>query len=450
MNNRRIQFIIIYLVLYAAVLFLGPRLFPNLFSQQQRNAPSPAQITQKIQTLRDQAAKAEQDAQNTQLSLSDRAKKWDDALRDYREIEHLGGKTAAAIDAKFQQGRVFEERARSDTRNTGDYDQAERIYKDLARHHPSDRATITINGEASPVVVGQYAQDRLDVVLRERDLRSRHNVLYRVLDFFVMLTGRIPGFSYWFALLLITILIKLILFPFTKRQFKNMADMQRIAPKMKEMQEKLKGRPADEINRKVMALYKEEGVNPAAGCVPLIAQMVALIPLYQMIRMYEYRFRGGYFLWIGSSLSHQHPQWIATSLAMPDIILLVLYCISMALTSKLQPPAADPQQAQMQKTMTYFMPVIFGAMTWNFAWPSAFTFYWLVLNLISTAQQWHILKNVHPVAATAPSAAGALPPNSGSSKRGGPGGNGRNGGNGSRPVKPSGSRSGGAKKSSRR
>src|SRR5439155_27103378 len=120
---------------------------------------------------------------------------------------------------------------------------------------------------------------------------GRHNPLYRVLDLFVVLTGRIQGFSYWFALLLITILIKLILFPFTKRQFKNMADMQRIAPKMKEMQEKLKGRPADEINRKVMALYKEEGVNPAAGCVPMVAQMLVLIALYSMIRMYEYQFR---------------------------------------------------------------------------------------------------------------------------------------------------------------
>jgi YidC/Oxa1 family membrane protein insertase len=225
-----------------------------------------------------------------------------------------------------------------------------------------------------------------------------------------------------------------------------MADMQRLAPKMKEMQEKMKGRPADEINRKVMALYKEEGVNPAAGCVPLIAQMVALIPLYQMIRAYEYQFREGYFFWIGSPWSHQHPQWLATSLAVPDVILLVLYCISMVLTSKLQPPATDPQQAQMQKMMTYFMPIFFGWMTWSWAWPSAFTFYWLVLNLISTAQQWHILKVVgHP---SAPAAGVAPQPGrSGPNGRGGNDGNGRNGRGSSRS---SGSRSGSARKSARR
>src|SRR5438132_3121310 len=113
-----------------------------------------------------------------------------------------------------------------------------------------------------------------------------------------------------------------------------------------------------------------------------------------MIRMYEYQFRHGYFLWIGSALAQKYPQWLATSLAVPDVPLLLLYLVSMFLTSKLQPPAADPQQAQQQKMMAYFMPVMFGFMTWRYAWPSAFTFYWLILNVISTWQQWHILRVV--------------------------------------------------------
>jgi len=229
---------------------------------------------------------------------------------------------------------------------------------------------------------------------------------------------------------------------------------------MKEIQEKLKGRPADEINRKIMALYKEEGVNPAAGCVPMVAQMVVLIPLYSMIRMYEYQFRHGYFLWIGSALSQKYPQFLATSLAVPDVPLLLLYLVTMFLSTyipfRLQPPA-DPQQAQQQKMMMYFMPFMFGFMTWKYAWPSAFTFYWLILSATSTWQQWHILR-----ANSAPASAAALqtpnsPPNlqgkpplrgNGSPARTGPtNGNGRGG---PRSIKPGDTRRSGAKKSGRR
>jgi YidC/Oxa1 family membrane protein insertase len=447
MNQQRflLRFAVAYAVILAISYLVIPRFFPQLV---QRQPSAPADVAQQVQTLQAQAAKAEQEARNPQLSLGDRAKKWDVALDAYRKIERQSGKGDAAIDAKFQQARIFQARAASDSNNTGDLDQAERIYKDLERQHARHGATITVAGKPQEVVVGQYARQELERVLRERDQRLKGGFLYRTMDFFVALTGRIPGFSYWFALLLITVIIKFLLFPFTKRQFKSMADMQRLAPKMKEMQGKLKGRPADEINRKVMGLYKEEGVNPAAGCVPLIAQMLALLPLYQMIRAYEYQFRQGYFFWIGSEWSQQYPQWIAASLAVPDIILLVLYCISMVLTSKLQPPATDPQQAQMQKMMTYFMPIFFGWMTWSWAWPSAFTFYWLVLNLISTAQQWHILKVIGHQAPPAP-AAGTLPPpgRSGPTNGGGSNGNGRNT---ARPVGPSSGKSGSRKKSAKR
>jgi YidC/Oxa1 family membrane protein insertase len=286
----------------------------------------------------------------------------------------------------------------------------------------------------------------LETVLRDRDTRQRHHPLYQLLDFFVRLTGRMPGFSYWFALVLITVLIKAILYPLTKRQFKYMADMQRIAPKMKEVQEKLKGRPADEINRKVMALYKEEGVNPAAGCLPMFAQMAVLIPLYNMVRVYEYQFRQGYFLWIGSALSHQYPQFLATSLAVADVPLLLLYACSLVLTSRLQPVATDPQQAQTQKMMTYGMPIIFSFMSWKMAWPSAFTFYWLIMNVVSTWQQWRILKGANVATSPASSSGGSrpvTPPLAGPP----PGGNGRNG---QSDVKPGGVKRSGSKKQGRR
>src|SRR5438094_8081735 len=103
-----------------------------------------------------------------------------------------------------------------------------------------------------------------------------------------------------------------------------MQDMQQFAPLIKEAQEKLKGRPAQEIQQRTMAIYRENGVNMAGGCLPAVVQMAALFPLYYAIRYYEYQFRNGTFLWIGSALSRQYPQYFGTSLAAFDLPLFVL------------------------------------------------------------------------------------------------------------------------------
>jgi YidC/Oxa1 family membrane protein insertase len=198
--------------------------------------------------------------------------------------------------------------------------------------------------------------------------------------------------------------------------------MQRVAPLIKEAQEKLKGRPAQEIQQRTMAIYRENKVNMAAGCLPAIVQMAALLPLYQMILLYEYDFRQGTFFWIGSPLSHQHPAYLGTSLAAFDVPLFLLYLVSMVVSTKMTPPPADPQQAQQQKIMMYMMPVMFGWIMYTAQWPAAFTFYWLVMNIVSTAQQYYILKQ-HPRSAPVVSAdSGKVSPSGadgGPSERGG-------------------------------
>jgi hypothetical protein len=110
--------------------------------------------------------------------------------------------------------------------------------------------------------------------------------------------------------------------------------------------------------------------------------MLVLIPLYNMVRAYEYEFRKGTFLWIGSAFSHLYPQWLARSLAEFDIPLCLLYIVSFYLTSKITPMSmsADPVQQQQQKIMTIMMPLMFGWMMFSWRFPAAFTFYWLVLN----------------------------------------------------------------------
>src|SRR5688572_18617330 len=157
MNQQRflLRFAVAYAVILAISYLVIPRFFPQLVQQRQ---PAPAEVAQQAQSLSEQAAKAEKEARNPQLSLGERAKKYDEALDAYRQIERRAGKTDAALDAKFQEARIFQARAATDSKNTGDLDQAERIYKDLERQHVRDRATITVEGKPQELVVGAYAR----------------------------------------------------------------------------------------------------------------------------------------------------------------------------------------------------------------------------------------------------------------------------------------------------
>ena len=234
-------------------------------------------------------------------------------------------------------------------------------------------------------------------VAAKLDKLSATDWKYQIIDTLVMLTGRIPAFSYWFAVILITVIVKILITPLTKLQFKAMKEMQRVAPLIKEIQAQHKG-DQKTIGEKTMALYKEHHINPFASCLPLLIQMPILMLLYYTIRSYEFQFAKGTFLWIGSGLSHLtsfpvmfNPGslvWVtAKNLAEPDLILVVLYVISMYISTKLS--AVDPTQAEQQKMMAIVMPVMFAFIFAGF--PSAFLLYWLVFNILQTTQQYLIL-----------------------------------------------------------
>lgn len=244
---------------------------------------------------------------------------------------------------------------------------------------------------------------------------------YKIIDTLVKLTGSVPAFSYWFAVVLITIIVKLLLTPLTKAQFKAMKEMQKVAPLVKEIQAKHKG-DQQTIGSKTMELYKEHHINPFASCLPLLIQMPILLMLYQVIRMYQFQFEKGMFLWIGSALSHMTSVtmpiggggqvWVtARNLAEPDLVLVLLYAVSMYISTKLS--NVDPTQAEQQKMMAILMPIMFAVLFAGFQ--SAFLLYWLVFNVIQTVQQYLILyKHNEPVPATGPALpeppAGDTPP----------------------------------------
>lgn len=227
--------------------------------------------------------------------------------------------------------------------------------------------------------VRQASFERLDILYRGE-------VYYRFMAWAVRVAGHIwPAQQWWLAIVLIAVAAKLALTPLTGAQFRSMKAMQRIQPLIKELQAKFKN-DRQALAQAQMRLFKEHRVNPLGGCLPLLIQMPVLIFIYRAVDMYKFQFWGHGLLWV-------------KNLAEPEMILLLLYAVSMYLSMRLtSTPSADPQQQQMQKMMAIMMPFMFLLILRGL--PSAFILYWFVLNVLSTAHQAYILRQ--PVAVAPP------------------------------------------------
>ena len=215
--------------------------------------------------------------------------------------------------------------------------------------------------------------------------------LYHVLDFFVSLTGR-QTWSYWVAILLLSVIVKLALTPLSNKQYRSMKEMQKLQPYIQELQAKHKN-DKEVLGKKTMELYKEHGINPMAGCTPLLFQLPIMYTLYYTIRLYQYQFSHGTFLWIGSGISHVFPQYLGINLGQPDIPILLLYAASMYFTQKMTvTPTMDPQQAETQKMMAIMTPFMTTYFFLQYHLPSAFVLYYLIFNILSTTQQKYYMR----------------------------------------------------------
>jgi YidC/Oxa1 family membrane protein insertase len=219
------------------------------------------------------------------------------------------------------------------------------------------------------------------------------------------LHGVIP--NYGWTLIVLALVVRLALWPLTNIQFKSMAEMQKVQPLVKALQAKHKGEP-QVLNAKMMELYKEHKVNPLAGCVPMLVQFPILIGLFWAIQGQIDQFKNEHFLWIGSAVSQHFPQVLATSLAVPDIILLALYVVSMYFTVRYgSPPSTDPQQAQTQKIMAFVSPAMIAFFGFKYRWASALYIYWLATNVFTVAQQYLMFRRYGLIGAGAGGGGGA-------------------------------------------
>jgi YidC/Oxa1 family membrane protein insertase len=187
--------------------------------------------------------------------------------------------------------------------------------------------------------------------------------------------------NYGVAIILVTVLIKLVFWPITQKGMKSMKNMQKLQPKIAKLREKFKDDPAM-MNQEMMNLYKTYKVNPVGGCLPMLIQIPFFFALYRVLMAAIELRHAPFMLWI-NDLSAPDRLWIGIDIpylhGIP--ILTLLMGGSMYLQQKMTPTTADPTQARIMQ----FLPVIFTFMFINFA--SGLVLYWFINNLLSILQQ---------------------------------------------------------------
>ncbi len=229
--------------------------------------------------------------------------------------------------------------------------------------------TITKNLEAMVSDFGQNKPEGLDKLVDYGLLSFISVIIFWLMGIIHGLVG-----NWGVAIILVTVIIKLLFYPLSAKSYKSMAKMRMLQPRMKKLQELYKG-DRQKLGRKMMEMYKEEKVNPASGCLPILIQIPVFIALYWVLLESVQLRQAPFIFWIHDLASKD-----------PYFILPILMGISMFVQQKISPSSADPTQAKIMM----LMPVIFTVFFASF--PSGLVLYWLTNNVISILQQWYITK----------------------------------------------------------
>lgn len=232
---------------------------------------------------------------------------------------------------------------------------------------------------AATLWVGPEIQDKMAAVAPHLDLTVDYGWLWFISQPLFKLLKFLHGFigNWGFSIIVITFIVRGIMYPLTKAQYTSMAKMRMLQPKIQAMRERL-GDDKQRMSQEMMALYKAEKVNPLGGCLPLVIQMPIFLALYYMLMGSVELRHAPFALWI-HDLAAQDPYYI----------LPILMGVTMFFIQKMSPTTVtDPMQ---QKIMT-FMPVIF---TVFFLWfPSGLVLYYIVSNLVTILQQQLIYRGL--------------------------------------------------------
>jgi len=233
-------------------------------------------------------------------------------------------------------------------------------------------------GASAQVKVSLYAgpqeQRRLQAAAPGLDLAVDYGFLaiiawplFWLLEKFHALSG-----NWGVAIILLTVLIKIVFFPLSAASYKSMAKMKLITPRLTKLRE-MYAQDRQKMNQAMMELYKTEKINPLGGCFPILVQIPVFIALYWVLLAAIELRHAPFMLWI-KDLSALDPYYV----------LPVLMAATMVLQTRMNPTPPDPVQAKVMQIMPFVFSIFF------FFFPAGLVLYWLVNNILSIAQQWQI------------------------------------------------------------
>lgn len=249
--------------------------------------------------------------------------------------------------------------------------------------------TITIASNTTGIVeqklyMGPKSQGKLEEIATGLELTVDYGVLWFLakplfwcLEKFHGITG-----NWGWAIVLITLMLKLIFFKLSAAGYKSMANMRRVQPRLMAIKDRYKD-DRTRLNQAMMDIYKKEKINPLGGCFPILIQIPVFIALYwTLLESVELR-QTGFIFWL-------------TDLSAPDrfFVLPLIMGATMLIQQKLNPAPMDPVQ---QKVMS-ILPIVFTVFFAFF--PSGLVLYWVVNNILSIAQQWVITRNIERAASS--------------------------------------------------
>ena len=239
-------------------------------------------------------------------------------------------------------------------------------------------ATVTV-----PLYAGPEEQEKLAKIAPGLDLTIDYGwltviavPLFWVLAWLNQWTG-----NWGVAIILLTVIIKLLFYPLSAASYRSMGKMRVLAPKLQKLKDQY-GEDRQRLQQAMMALYKTEKINPLGGCMPIVVQIPVFIALYWVLLASVELRQAPFMLWIDD-------------LAAPDpwFILPILMAGTMFVQTWLNPEPPDPVQARVMK----IMPIVFSV--FFFFFPAGLVLYWLVNNVLSIAQQWQITRALEREAA---------------------------------------------------
>ncbi|MDO0945498.1 membrane protein insertase YidC [Chromohalobacter israelensis] len=231
---------------------------------------------------------------------------------------------------------------------------------------------------AATLYMGPKIQDRLEAIAPHLELTVDFGWLWFIANPLFWLLAKIHSLigNWGWSIVLLTVIVKIVLFPLSAKAYKSMAKMRKMGPEMKRIKEQY-GDDRQKMSQEMMKFYQKEKINPLGGCLPIVVQMPVFIALYWMLLESVELRHAPFILWI-NDLSAQDPYFI----------LPIIMGASMFVQQLLNPTPPDPMQAKIMK----MLPVVF---TFFFLWfPAGLVIYWICNNVISILQQWIITRKI--------------------------------------------------------